>query len=102
MGSGDPHGLQNRREAGSSCLRCVRLAHASANLLRSLAMLGISAGGSDAAFAPQLQNRREAGLPQVTVPSLRSGFRLRSLALLTPAKRLKFDSHTLPPLTSAI
>src|SRR5512146_902605 len=31
MGSGDPPGLQNRREASSRCLGCVRLAHASAN-----------------------------------------------------------------------
>jgi len=30
MGSGDPSGLQNRREAGFARLRCVRLAHASA------------------------------------------------------------------------
>src|SRR5512146_495529 len=32
MGSGDHPGLQNRREASSRCLGCVRLAHASANL----------------------------------------------------------------------
>jgi len=36
MGSGDPPGLQNRREAGQPRLRCVRPAHASANCLNSL------------------------------------------------------------------
>src|SRR5690348_6783911 len=34
-GSGDPPGLQNRRKASSRCLRCVRLAHASAKIFAS-------------------------------------------------------------------
>ena len=35
-GSGDPPGLQNRREAPSRRLWCVRLAHASANVFKNL------------------------------------------------------------------
>src|SRR5713101_6078996 len=63
----------------------------------SLAALGISPAGSRFAYArktAQVSCQRSA-----LDPSLRSGFRLRAPASLTPAKRLKFrarDQHWIP------
>src|SRR5271166_2594421 len=101
--------LERRASASTSkpadgrfaCRRWVRLPLASAKRGSSFATLRISARGSNAAPAPQLQNRRTAGLPVVGgfdshslppsagVPSLRSGFRR---AARTPRQRLNFKT----------
>jgi len=68
MGSGDPSGLQNRREL-------ALLALVSSTLTRFRHHLAVAKKDPSTHCA-------------------RSGFRL---AAQTPRKRLKFDSHTLPP-----
>src|SRR5205814_6390311 len=62
---------------------------------RSFAALRISPAGSRSAHARKpAQVRVQPPPPNFTLdPSLRSGFRLRAPAPLTPANRLKFESN---------
>src|SRR5438270_11869266 len=112
MGSGDPSGLQNRRES-------ALLALVSSTLTRfrhfpypcfyrsfdSRCSLRISARGSDAAKSPQVRLSHASATFLIHVstdPSTRlsrSGFRPAAPA---PRNRLKFDSHTLPPLSISV
>src|SRR6476646_10705379 len=77
MGSGDPSGLQNRRELAS-------LALVSSTLTRFRQF--------DSHTLPPILQHLSCRDPSTR--AARSGFRL---AARTPRKRLKFDSHTLPP-----
>src|SRR4029077_20250860 len=105
MGSGDPSGLQNRRELASLALVSSTLTRFRHHLAVATKILRLAALAQD--FGSRLRRRESASSSPHTLPPplggnkedpstrcARSGF---PLVAQTPRKRLKFHSYTLPP-----